>query len=69
MKKNLLLEHTLERNAVICSTDPINVVVAQRHLYGLLHAVETAGRFYDLMFSDRIVGRLQGAPDSSIANA
>ena len=68
MKRDLLLEHVLERNEVLRSTSPIDVLTAQRHFYGLLREVEATGRSYDFILSGRLVGRLQNTSESSIVH-
>ncbi len=67
MKKNSQLEHVLERNRVLLSSDPIEAVAAQLHLHSLVHEVETTGRFYDLLSNGRLAGTLQ--PETSAADA
>ena len=66
MKRDLLLEHMIERNEVVRSTYPLDVLTAQRHFHGLLREVEATGRTYDFILSGRLVGRLQSTSESSI---
>ncbi|WP_158823027.1 hypothetical protein [Granulicella sp. S156] len=68
MKRDLLLEHMIERNEVLRSTYPIDVITAQRHFHGMLREVEATGRSYDFILSGRLVGRLQSASESSIVH-
>ena len=58
MKKNPLLEHTIERNLVLNSADPVDAAVAARHLEAMFREVNRFGRIFELSRHGRVVAQM-----------